>query len=75
MSGITLSQAEAQLAAYLAAETAVLSGQSYQFKGRSLTRADLEMIQVGINAWDQRVKELTAKSSGRGRSATINPGW
>lgn len=49
MAGITLAQAEAQLNAYLAAETAVLAGQSYEIAGRSLRRADLDMIQKGIS--------------------------
>lgn len=75
MAGITLSQAETQLAAYLAAETKVLSGQSYQFQGRTLTRANLNEIRLGIETWDRRVKNLTAKAGGRGRGVTINPGW
>ena len=45
MAGITLAQAQAQLDAYLAAETAVLGGQEYQINGRRLTRADLRSIQ------------------------------
>jgi len=35
------------LAHYLAAETAILSGQSYQWGERKLTRADLSMVQRG----------------------------
>lgn len=58
MAGITLATAEAKLAEYLAAETAVLSGQSYSIAGRSLTRADLQFIQTGITQWDARVKKL-----------------
>ena len=41
MAGITLTQAQAQLDAYLAAETAVLTGQKYEIAGRVLERADL----------------------------------
>lgn len=59
MPGITLAQAEAQLSAYLAAETAVLSGQAYSIGGRSLTRASLREIRDGIALWDRRVKQLT----------------
>lgn len=73
MAGITLSQAETQLAAYIAAEIKVLSGQSYEFQGRSLTRADLSEIRAGVTAWDRRVKELSAKASGKGRARTISP--
>lgn len=59
MAGITLAQAEAQLALYLAAEERVLAGQSYTINGRSLTRADLDSIQQGIDLWDRRVKRLS----------------
>jgi hypothetical protein len=73
MAGITLAQAEAQLAAYLAAETAVLAGQSYTIGGRSLTRADLEAIQAGITLWNNRCLTLGASAAGRGRARTIVP--
>lgn len=59
MAGITLAQAETQLAAYLAAETAVLSGQSVSIAGRAHTLADLAKIQEGIRTWDARVKSLS----------------
>ncbi len=48
MAGLTLAQAQAQLDAYLAAETAVLGGQEYEIGGRRLRRADLRSIQQGI---------------------------
>ncbi len=75
MAGITLEQAQAQLDKYLTAETKVLSGQAYEFSGRSLTRANLKEITKGIEIWDRRVKELSARASGRGRSRTISPNW
>lgn len=59
MPRITLAQAEAQLASYLEAETAVLSGQAYSIGGRSLTRANLAQIREGISYWDSKVKSLT----------------
>ena len=71
MAGITLAIAQAKLDAYLAAETAVLSGQRYEIEGRMMQRADLATIQAGINVWDQRVKRLSARASGR--SAAIVP--
>jgi len=74
MAGITLAQAEAQLAAYLAAETAVLKSQRYELAGRMLTRADLKEIRSGIEAWDARVKNLSRQASGRSRSRTIVAG-
>lgn len=75
MAGITLEQAEAQLAKYLAAEEAVLTGQKYEIGGRALQRADLEAIQKGIETWDARVKELSAKSRGRSRAIAPRPNW
>ena len=75
MAGITLAQAEARLAAYLAAEDAVLSGQSYEIAGRRLTRADLADIAEGIDRWDARVKQLSLSSSGSNRSRSISPGF
>lgn len=75
MAGITLAQAEAQLALYLAAEAKVLNGQRVEVNGQSLTRANLEQIQDGISAWDKRVKELSAATSGKGRARTVQPGW
>lgn len=65
MAGITLQQAEEKLAEYLAAETAVLAGQSYSIAGRSLSRADLDSIQKGIEIWNQRVKNLSTSTGGR----------
>jgi hypothetical protein len=73
MAGITLAQAQAQLDAYLAAETAVLTGQSYEIAGRKLSRANLDSIQAGIKLWNERVVLLTAAVSGRGRARTIVP--
>lgn len=74
MAGITLAQAEAQLAAYLAAETAVLKSQRYELAGRMLTRADLKEIRSGIEVWDARVKNLSRQAAGRSRSRTIVAG-
>lgn len=71
MSGITLAQAQTQLSAYLAAETAVLTGQKYEIAGRMLQRADLAAIRDGIATWDARVKTLSAAASGRSRSRTV----
>jgi hypothetical protein len=71
MAGINLSIAQAKLDAYLAAETAVLSGQSYEIEGRKLVRANLREIQAGIDIWNQRVQRLSARSAGR--SAAIVP--
>lgn len=71
MAGITLAQAETQLAAYLAAEIAVLGNQSYEIAGRKLTRADLNYIQLGIKICNDRVVTLSNQSLGRSRSRTV----
>lgn len=75
MAGITLAQAEAKLAEYLAAETKVLKGQSVSIDGETLTRANLDLVQRGIDAWDKRVKNLSNSASGRGRARTVSPSW
>lgn len=80
MAGITLAQAQAQLDAYLAAETAALAGKSYEIDDpalgrRQLTRQDLEQIQRGIARWESKVVELTQASTGRRRSRTLTAGW
>ena len=59
MAGITLSQAETQLALCMAADTAVATSQSYNMGGRALTRADAKEIRENIVFWDKQVKRLT----------------
>lgn len=71
MAGITLAQAQAQLDAYLAAETAALAKKSYTIAGRTLTYQDLKAIQEGIELWSRRVGELNARANGRGRARTL----
>lgn len=73
MAGITLQQAETQLAAYLAAESAVLSGQAYSIGGRSVTRANLAEIRAGIDSWNARVVQLNNRTEGRSRGRTVVP--
>lgn len=75
MAGITLAQADAQLALYLAAETKILAGQKVEIDGQALTRANLEMVQKGIDRWDSKVKELSARASGTSRSRSMSPRW
>ncbi|MFA6121910.1 MAG: DUF6148 family protein [Sideroxydans sp.] len=73
MAGITLAQAQTQLDSYLAAETRVLSGQSYEIAGRRLNRANLAEIQAGIKIWNERVQALTQSAQGRSRAITVSP--
>jgi hypothetical protein len=66
MSGITLAQAEAQLASWLSASTAVASNQSYKIKDRELTRADASQIREMIAYWQGMVTSLSGRA-GRAR--------
>lgn len=59
MAGITLAQAEAQLALWLAASQAVAASQSYSIEGRSLTRANAAEIRQQIEFWDNKCKSLS----------------
>lgn len=73
MAGITLDQAQAQLDTWLAANSAVASGQEYEIDTgsgrRRLKRADAAEIRQQIDYWDGKVKSLTP-SSGGGRRRT-----
>lgn len=51
--------------AYVAAELAVLSGQSFEIAGRKLTRVDLAEIRKGRAEWEQRVRDENAVAAGR----------
>lgn len=75
MPGLTLVQAEAHLAAWLAADTAVASGQSYTIGSRSLTRANASEIRENIDYWQTKVNQLSngGRSSGI-RLRGITPG-
>jgi Family of unknown function (DUF6148) len=75
MAGITLAQAQTQLNAYLAAETAVLSGQKYEIAGRMMQRAQLSEIQQGITLWSNRVSTLSSQAQGCTRSRTVVVGF
>jgi len=67
MAGITLAQAEAQLALWIAADTAVATGQSYSVGGRQLTRADAREIRENIIFWDSQVRRLSSAEASGGR--------
>ena len=59
MAGITLEQAEAKLALWMAADDAVAAGQYYQIGGRALNRANAAEIARNIDRWNKRVKNLS----------------
>lgn len=53
---------------YLAAETAVLSSQSYSIGGRTLTRANLAEIRKGVEVWNDRLAAaIRSEALGGGR--------
>lgn len=75
MAGITLAQAEAKLAVWMAAEESLATSQSYEIEvegnRRQLTRADLGEVGRRITYWNNKVQALSAAASGVSRSRTI----
>lgn len=59
-----MSTATEMLAAYIAAEKAVLLGQSYAMAGRQLTRANLAEIRNGRVEWEAKVKQEQRLAAG-----------
>jgi len=59
MAGITLAQAEAQLAIWLDALEAVATSQSYVIGNRELTRVNASEIRRQIDFWDGKVTKLS----------------
>lgn len=60
-----MSQSTEMRDAYVAAELAVLKGQSFRFGERMLTRADLVEIRAGRREWEARVAaEATVAAGG-----------
>lgn len=74
MAGITLAQAETQLANWLTALERISSNQSYSIStgggSRTVQRADLADVQAQVDYWDRQVKRLT-RGGIRVRGATI----
>ncbi len=59
-----MSTATEMLGLYLAAEAAVLKGQSFRLGERYLTRADLDQIIAGRREWERRVAAEAATAAG-----------
>lgn len=74
MPGITLENANTQLAVWLAALEKIAASQSYTISTgtgtRSLTRANLAEVQKQVEFWDRQVKRLN-RGGIRVRGATI----
>lgn len=68
---ITEADAQAQLAAWLAASIAVSKSQSYSIGNRSLTRADLKDIQEQIKFWNKYLLNLS-RSGGLNIRRAVN---
>lgn len=75
MAAITLALAQSQLDTWIAADTAVASGQSYEIAGRRLVRANAAEITAKIDYWATKVTDLTASSAGHSRSRSIAVGF
>ena len=58
-----MSAAATMLAAYVAAETAVLAGQSYAMGGRTLSLANLAEIRAGRAEWEARLGAERARAA------------
>lgn len=69
MSAYTLAQAQAKLAEYLAAESAILTGKEVRLGGpgldRWLRREDLDEVRAGRQEWQRIVDSLSAASAGK----------
>ena len=71
MAAITLTQARAQLQAWLEADAAVARSQSYSIANRSLSRADAGEITEKIKYWSRMVSDLERAASGRRRTRYV----
>jgi hypothetical protein len=68
MAGLTLDQAEAQLALWLDADAKVSQRQQWTHQGRMFTAADAGEFRANIEFWDKQCKRL-ARGGPRVRGA------
>lgn len=61
---MTTPTAAEMLAKYLAAEAAVLQGQTIEFEGRKVGLSDLPSIRAGRKEWEQRVASERTRAAG-----------
>ena len=74
MAGITLAQAEAQLATWITvSEDIAANGQSTAILGRQFTAANLSEVREQIDYWDRKARELAANSAGGLRVRGLTP--
>lgn len=62
---ITLETANNMLQAWLNAEMAIATGQSYSMGSRSLTRANLSEVRKSVEYWESKVNTLSGKITKR----------
>lgn len=67
----TLQEAREHLNAWLKAEIAVTTGQSYNIGSRSLTRANLYQIKEQIKFWRNEVGKLECIGNKKGRNRVM----
>lgn len=65
--GISKDLAQDNLEMWIAASSAVASGQSYTIGTRTLTRADLSSILEMIDFWEDKVEEEETGEENKGR--------
>ncbi|KNF08545.1 hypothetical protein CLPU_6c00310 [Gottschalkia purinilytica] len=65
MSIITKERVREHLEAWLNAELAVTTGQSYSIGSRQLTRANISEIRKQIDYWENRLKALELQDQGK----------
>lgn len=63
---MTVQTAKKHLEAWLEADLAVSTSQSYAIGGLNLTRADAEKIRKNIEYWENRVASLESAANGKG---------
>lgn len=66
-----MTQAEEMLQLYLDAERKALLGQSFSFRGRAMTRANLSEIVKGRNGWQRIVNNEKARAAGGSASYSV----
>lgn len=75
MAAITLADAQAQLAAWLAASAAAATSQSYEIAGRKLTRANSSEILEQVKYWQAQCDALGPASGRHRRARTVVVGF
>ncbi len=70
---IVLQEKKERLARYRRAEEKILNGQSYSIGSRSLTRADLKLVQEMISRLETEVDRLESRGSTKRRTVRVVP--